>query len=348
MSKGRIISRTFFVSTLSFFLIFAPIDFSYFLTSSASGEVFSGEDETTGDPYEEWSGVETVSGYRSINSDVTVTVKPGTIIEFEGRATLEVFGKFFVEGTPSNPVVFRKKNADNPDEAYSVISYGEVRARNIDVSGGGSTSQVFMAENRQERSILNRAQALWIYGGAFGAKNGGSLDIERADFHGNPLAVYADWRSANLVKVWRSRFSGNDLDFVNDGGSVASRLQYDWWGSVDGPAACETDCGDEYYPRPYQKIIGKANFSDWAKEEYTKDPVIVIPGIMGSWKVTNGSGLELDPTLGTYDDFLETLKENGYEEGKNLFPFPYEWRQSNVDTAAELSTKIDAVKALAG
>lgn len=72
------------------------------------------------------------------------------------------------------------------------------------------------------------------------------------------------------------------------------------------------------------------------------DPVIVIPGILGSME--HNGVWEMDPILHTYDDLLATLDANGYTPDVDLFPFPYDWRASNVDTAALLKQKIDAVK----
>jgi pimeloyl-ACP methyl ester carboxylesterase len=74
----------------------------------------------------------------------------------------------------------------------------------------------------------------------------------------------------------------------------------------------------------------------------TIDPVIIIPGITGS--ATKNGKLVIDPILHTYDDLIATLKANGYEEGKDLFTFPYEWRDSNVLTANLLKDKINEVK----
>ncbi len=74
----------------------------------------------------------------------------------------------------------------------------------------------------------------------------------------------------------------------------------------------------------------------------TIDPVIIIPGIMGS-AYKNGK-LIIDPILHTYDDLIDTLKANGYEEGKDLFTFAYEWRNSNVESANLLKDKISEVK----
>jgi pimeloyl-ACP methyl ester carboxylesterase len=72
------------------------------------------------------------------------------------------------------------------------------------------------------------------------------------------------------------------------------------------------------------------------------NPVIIIPGIMGSSK--KGDVWLIDPILHTYDDLIATLEANGYQREKNLFTFPYEWRDSNVETAKLLKTKIADVK----
>ena len=74
----------------------------------------------------------------------------------------------------------------------------------------------------------------------------------------------------------------------------------------------------------------------------TIDPVIIIPGIMGS-AYKNGE-LVIDPILHTYDDLIATLVANGYVKGVDLFTFPYEWRDSNVLTAAFLRNKINQIQ----
>lgn len=72
------------------------------------------------------------------------------------------------------------------------------------------------------------------------------------------------------------------------------------------------------------------------------DPVIIIPGILGSWE-KNGQWI-LDPILHTYDNLINTLLANGYVENQTLFRFPYDWEQSNVTTAQLLAQKISQIK----
>ncbi|MDP3793113.1 MAG: hypothetical protein Q8Q89_05325 [bacterium] len=76
------------------------------------------------------------------------------------------------------------------------------------------------------------------------------------------------------------------------------------------------------------------------------DPVIIIPGILGS-SDKNGAWV-IDPIFHTYDDLIATLKANGFVDDKDIFTFPYDWRQSNVITAVQLRNKINEVQAICG
>jgi len=82
------------------------------------------------------------------------------------------------------------------------------------------------------------------------------------------------------------------------------------------------------------------------------DPVIIVPGIMGSWNISGR--WQLDPIFHTYDNLMEALiaagyKENSLNEDKpTLFTFPYDWRVDNNLTAGLLKEKILQVKAITG
>src|SRR3989344_8668463 len=72
------------------------------------------------------------------------------------------------------------------------------------------------------------------------------------------------------------------------------------------------------------------------------EPVVVIPGILGSWE-KDGEWV-LDPITHIYDNLIDTLLANGYVEDETLFKFPYDWRKSNVITAQLLADKIQEIK----
>ena len=74
----------------------------------------------------------------------------------------------------------------------------------------------------------------------------------------------------------------------------------------------------------------------------TPDPVVIIPGILGSWE-KNGQWV-LDPLLHTYDNLIDTFIANGYVKDKTIFTFPYDWEQPNEVTAFQLKNKIAEIK----
>src|SRR3989344_325629 len=72
------------------------------------------------------------------------------------------------------------------------------------------------------------------------------------------------------------------------------------------------------------------------------EPVVIIPGILGSWE-KDGEWI-LDPITHIYDNLVDTLLANGYVEDETLFKFPYDWHKSNVITAQLLGSKIGQIK----
>lgn len=337
--SGRKNSKKYFsVLLVAASLVLAPVNFSFFLkVPLVAGESIPPEEISDS---VEWSENRTVQSDVYVDAGATLTIKKGVILEFDGKVSINVYGNLVIEGTPEQPVVLKKKGI-NQDDFYTVraISSGSITVRNADILGGGRVQEVFLTD---QPSFLLQALADWSFSGALGTLAGGSLDIEGVNFHDNALAVYAGRNSATSTKVWRSKFSHNGYDFVNQSSQDESDFRYDWWGDTAGPGACVTSC--DYPGRTYETIIGAVNFADWAKSEYFKDPVVIIPGIMGSWRWTRSSPLVLDPLGKTYDGLVATFEKNGYVKDKDLFLFPYEWRASNVITAHLLKTKIAEIK----
>ncbi len=128
-----------------------------------------------------------------------------------------------------------------------------------------------------------------------------------------------------------------------------------WDDESDVPISCP-GCSGAIEPRsPYVYLFGRVDFgaSSFSAtpfpptisiEPEIPDPVIIIPGILGSERL-NGEWT-IDPILHSYDDLIATLDVNHYTPNVDLFTFPYNWRKSNVETAILLKEKIDAVKAI--
>ena len=134
--------------------------------------------------------------------------------------------------------------------------------------------------------------------------------------------------------------SFNSYALLNRTNSGIPDVRNNYWGTLEGPYHPTNPTGTA------APIEGNALFIPFLTEPPSEgqgiDPVIIIPGIMGS--AYKNSELVIDPILHTYDDLIATLAANGYVEGENLFTFPYEWRNSNIITALLLRDKINEVK----
>ncbi|KKT74335.1 MAG: hypothetical protein UW71_C0027G0001, partial [Parcubacteria group bacterium GW2011_GWB1_44_7] len=146
-----------------------------------------------------------------------------------------------------------------------------------------------------------------------------------------------------VVTVSQSAISDNVNYGIYSSAVAPVDAKNNWWGDASGPF--------DLIGNPFgegNRIAGNILYALWLTENpflpppETFEPVIIIPGILGSAE-KNGVWL-IDPIFHTYDDLIATLTANGYVEGQNLFSFPYDWRFSNVLTAAALKNKIAEVK----
>lgn len=95
-------------------------------------------------------------------------------------------------------------------------------------------------------------------------------------------------------------------------------------------------------------------------------PLIIVPGILGSWQVPSGmerfvesylpeptgadyhTSFVLDPITGSYNRFIKYLETVGYRPGQTLFSFPYDWRQDNQQSGRQLAQRIMDVRRVCG
>ena len=258
------------------------------------------------------------------------------------QGNIIVDGKLLIEGTLDEPVKIEK--ASNGQGGYTIEADngGEIDARNVDVSGGGRQACLMM-----NNPIVDTAYACNITGAI--SSQTGTLRVENVSFHDNAVAVSVAGQypagSSGKIIVNRSEFLNNSIyDVSVSAMNSDSDFKYNWWGDVDGPSQqCYVGYDSKKYCY-YDKIEGDFDFSSWRTQEKFHDPVIIVPGILGSWKWTDGGDWQMDPIFKTYDSLKKTFEANGYEDGKDLFTFPYQWRTSNADTAKLLEQKIQEVK----
>jgi predicted GH43/DUF377 family glycosyl hydrolase len=95
--------------------------------------------------------------------------------------------------------------------------------------------------------------------------------------------------------------------------------------------------------------IGLAIKDGEPEEPEKKEPVIVIPGLFGSWNKdailrnasVNYEAWKLNPIVHEYNGVINTLKNLGYEENKDYYVFAYDWRRGLNYLADNLNTYIN-------
>ncbi|MFA5961777.1 MAG: hypothetical protein WC848_03800 [Parcubacteria group bacterium] len=248
-----------------------------------------GEEESPDDikGYVEWTSDKFIEGTVSVEAGATLVIKGGVKVTFDRRSSLNVAGKLFVKGTQKNPVIFQKTEETNPRFAYSINieDGGEASIMNADISGGGSyTPQMFF--NPFVSTVYADSPT-----GAIMAWYGSRLRISGSRIHDNNLGIMASLEKGEDVKVNRTFFSYNatgDVFCSKGEDGVMADFRYNWWGKSTGPEKV-LDLGDG----EFQAINENIDCSYHLTEEKYQDPVLLIPGILGSqkkrWRMANGS-----------------------------------------------------------
>jgi hypothetical protein len=230
--------------------------------------------------------------------------------------------------------------------------------------------------------------AIWFEGeGTFTLENSAILNCM---IYGILIDNDSSFTAMPVIK--NNLISGNvysGLNYENETGPTLDATGNDW-GHESGPQHPDNQEGQG------DQISGNVIFDPWIGKSSGLDPVILIPGITGSKLSINGEIINVWPSVlrmlaSPSDDYLDDLKldlvgnseqdifpvdvireistsdifegliieleNNGYEEGENLFVFPYDWRLSIDDVVDDengkvgddnLQYKIETVKNITG
>jgi len=344
--------------------IAAPINFSH--TGNTSTDVANRGFETGGETRNGavWhtSDLPFIINGLTVGSGKTLTLSAGTVLKMQPGGLIDVRGSLVSSGTASAPVYLTSLKDDsvlgdtNGDGALSSpnmtnwngIAFQESSVGNLSHSiikySGGFTG---LGQGSGRAGVFNLGGALTMNNVSFSNnfqsdlyQNSGSLTATKTDFDSQQFGLIFDG-GTGLISQSKFQVLSNAID--NRSGVIID-ARHNWWGSVAGPRTPDNPVGTG------GAISGLVLYFPWLNSDPLTistpviDPVIIIPGIMGS-AYKNGE-LVIDPILHTYDDLIATLVANGYVEGENLFSFPYEWRDSNELTAHRLNIKIAVVKAI--
>lgn len=320
-----------------------------------NGDGINDEDEIIIKGNEEWTGNKFVDGkFVFIEPDARLEIKEGATITLR-NSIIYVEGKLAAEGTSQNPVIFK---ALETEDGYGFLIFsgfggeepqGEIAMAHVDMSGiGGPYEYDWDDPDSIPLGLINVWDA--------------KLDVEESSFHDALNAILLDGNNPEEKTVKRSKFYDNRVDIANACYKIKDEidpdkpflesiifpdLRYNYFEALNNPENVEKYDDDEYgHWEIYKNIWGIANFKPWFVSEDFFDPVIIIPGILGSEE--EDGKLQLDPVWHTYDDLYDEFVEEGFSPEKNLFTFPYEWRNSNQYNALLLRDKIAEIKQSTG
>ncbi|HPN96272.1 MAG TPA: alpha/beta hydrolase [Candidatus Moranbacteria bacterium] len=317
-----------------FFLSFIPVSLSQLLlndhSEAATTKKISG--------YEEWTDNKKIEENIIIEEGATLVIKKGVTVTFKEGYNLYVEGKMLAKGTKTDPIKFRKEGLEEmpPEELWNYNGYlinisGEANFINVDISGGGNIYEVYLKGNE----LVKKAYANDSYGVIYATDNA-KLKMSDCNIHGNVGGIHLLRAHGENIKVYKTLFDSNNIFDVRNSQSTGYKspdFRYNWWRRPEGP---------EKTGSIYKYISGTIESSEWLTSEEFHDPVIIIPGILGSQK--KDGAWQIDPIFHTYDNLYQEFANNGYVPEKDLFEFPYEWRDSNIENAKMLKTKINEIK----
>lgn len=279
---------------------------------------------------------------------IKLTINPGVIVKLGYQSTIVNNGILNVLGSADEPVYFTSLQDDSVGGDTNGNGY-------VYLPEAGDWQSIIIGENGNQASLfLNYAIIKYAYTG-IDAYSANEFKVFHSTITNNSHAgIEID--SANSAQINNNNIYENyapyylcisrpgytaDLGLIY-GGEAYIDATNNYWGDMTGPTTIDTEgvrganiSGKVYY-EPFLTRIQEG--------EKKKNPVIIVPGILGSWYSAD-KGWELDPILHTYDNLYKALVENGgYIPDETIFKFPYEWRQDNALTAYQLKEKIEDVK----
>ncbi|MFA4872506.1 MAG: hypothetical protein WC659_01050 [Patescibacteria group bacterium] len=272
----------------------------------------------------------------TLNAGETFTIRPGVIIKFDPTAQFQVSGHLIVNGNEQEPVILTsaKDDTDGTDvtlDGPTTPTPGDWQGMVLAESSNCSFT-LHNLELRYATTGINHQQ--FTYSAC-------PLILQHLAFHHNTVGL----NTPLPVDIRGSSFSGNNTAIFHWYTDQPVDARDSSWGDNSGPTYSTNPLGigDSLIaltPILYDPWVGKGNLP-----METHEPVIVVPGLMGSAWVP-GKGWQIDPILHVYDNLLASLTDIYGSE--RVYSFPYNWREDNAVSGHLLKQKIKEVKQAAG
>lgn len=307
----------------------------------------------------------------------TLTIEKGTTIKFEKNSDEDILpgifvndGKIIAKGAKGEEIKFTS-DQDDSHFMIGIDDKGDERSgrtsffRYVEISKGGDVGGPIFPVMRNPLNLLietayaDSQQYVHVAHPAM-AIGSGNVHIENSSFSDNnyiDVTVSNDVEyddEYNVIKEYKPTAEIVNSNFLDDNALYSDRncMDYDV-GRMNQACLERVYLKNNYYnysagPTERNSLFSKGSriggaykLDSFRTKELIIDPAIIVPGIMGS--AMNYGEWQMDPILHTYDNLIESLKNNGYEENKNLFKFPYNWENDNRASAVDLQNKVENI-----
>ena len=204
-------------------------------------------------------------GFISIATGTSVAILPGTVIKFDYTGSLEVSGILNIDGEKNSEVIFTSIKDDSVS--------GDT---NNDGSLTNPSSNDLQGVVFSKGSISNISNAIFKYSLRGLVSNGGNISIKNSIFStSTQLGIHT--YDGNL-DVTNSQFLSQG-GIINYGSNVLNAAN-NWWGSKTGPYDTSTSSPSGSGSSVSLNVL----YKPWlGRDPSLPNPVIIIPGIMGSY-----------------------------------------------------------------
>ena len=320
------------------------------------------------------------SGFLTVPAGTNFTIDPGTTLKLDSTAVIDVYGKLEMLGTDVEPITLTSVSvAPQPRDWGGVLfengSSGDLQNVTVEYAGNTALNPTIHSAlynlganlNIQTFKALNVSDSV-LY------QTSGTTTISNSELANGYIAA---WVAGGYLNISQSKIHNNGFYGVYNVGNTQVDARDNWWGSKDGPNTINnaTSTGD--------RIYGDVLYTPWiGRDPALPNPVIIVPGIMGSTLV-DASGTEvwmnlLKMSLPGSDSYLDDLQlsssstltplaviqsvnvplfkrdifsglisnlaSGGYIESQDQFAFPYDWRQDIAYESGKLANEISEVK----